>query len=87
MINVWEHVNPEAEAGQFCQVHNVSFPVLLDTTGEYPRQVGVRGVPYNIFVDEQGVVRALGGTTPDEMQQALMTLFGADPSQVAEAME
>jgi predicted DsbA family dithiol-disulfide isomerase len=49
--------------------------VLLDHTGEYARRLGVHGVPMNILVDQRGMVRAVGATTPDELRAALTTLF------------
>jgi predicted DsbA family dithiol-disulfide isomerase len=56
-------------------VHGLDHPVLLDHTGEYARRLGVHGVPMNILVDQRGMVRAVGATTPEEIRAALTTLF------------
>jgi predicted DsbA family dithiol-disulfide isomerase len=41
--------------------------VVLDETAEYARRLGIRGVPTNVFVDESGVVQALGASTFDDL--------------------
>ena len=76
MINVWEHADARAEAGRFCQVHGIDGTVLFDETGAYANEVGVRGVPFNLVVDEHGIVRAGGVTTPQEIAEVLRRLLG-----------
>jgi hypothetical protein len=75
MINVWEHLNPAAEARHFCEVHGIEGTVLLDKTGEYIDRLGIRGVPTNVLVDEHGTVRAVGVTTPEEITTELTALL------------
>ena len=75
MVNVWEHVDPRREALHFCKIHNIRGLVLLDTTGEYIARLGLRGVPHNVVVDKQGIVRAVGMTTPDEVRTTLTRLL------------
>jgi len=45
--------------------------ILLDETGEYARALGVRGVPTNIVVDENGIVRAFGVSRLEELHAAI----------------
>lgn len=75
MVNVWEHLDARAEALHFCRIHNIDGPVLLDETGAYIEQLGIRGVPMNVVVDEHGEVRAVGATTPEELQAVLSELL------------
>jgi len=75
MVNVWEHVNPRKEALHFCEIHSINGPVLLDETGDYARQVGLPGVPWNIVVNKKGIVQAVGATTPDEVRATLTKLL------------
>ena len=75
MVNVWEHTNAREEARHFCEVHKIQGPVLLDTTGEYIRRLGLRGVPNNIVVNKRGIVQAVGATTPDEVRATLTKLL------------
>lgn len=37
----------------------VSYPVLLDATGQTARLYRVRGIPFNLFIDSQGVISAI----------------------------
>ena len=75
MVNVWEHRDARSEALHFCEVHKIKGPVLLDVTGEYIGRLGVRGVPMNIVVDKNGIVQAVGTTTPDEIRATLTKLL------------
>lgn len=75
MVNVWEHVAARREALHFCEVHGIAGPVLLDESGDYIARLGLRGVPANLIVDEHGVVRAVGVTTPQEILRTLTELF------------
>lgn len=75
MVNVWEHVNAREEALNFCQIHSIEGPVVIDEHSEYIAQLGLRGVPMNVVVDESGTVQAVGATTPDEIRETLTKLF------------
>jgi len=75
MVNVWEHVNSREEALHFCKVHSIQGPVLIDAKGDYIAQLGLRGVPVNLFVNKKGIVQAVGMTTPDEVRSTLMRLL------------
>ena len=48
--------------------------VLLDETAEYARSLGVRGVPTNVVVDSDGVVREFGAARLDELESAIESL-------------
>lgn len=74
MINVWEHLNARAEALQFCQLYGIDGHVLLDEEGSYVQRLGVRGVPCNVLVGEDGVVRDVGITSPGDLWAALCRL-------------
>ncbi len=74
MINVWEHVNADAEARQFCDIYGLDGPVLIDDDGSYIARLGVRGVPANVVVDQDGIVRAVGATSPDELRAAIAAI-------------
>ncbi|GGX77256.1 hypothetical protein GCM10010510_22640 [Streptomyces anandii JCM 4720] len=78
MINVWENTDPRDEAANFVAVWDIGATVLLDGTGEYAALLGIRGVPTNVLVDEHGVVRLVGGTTPDELDAAVEELLDGD---------
>jgi peroxiredoxin len=51
-------------------------PILFDSNGEVSQQYRLQGLPYNFFVDEQGVLRAFkpGFLSPSEMQDNLAAL-------------
>ena len=74
MINVWEHVDAQKEAQQFCDIYGVEGPVLLDEDGSYIHELGVRGVPTNILVDEEGLVHTVGATSPEQLMAAIADL-------------
>ena len=76
LVNVWESVNARAEAQQFCATWGIEADVLLDESADYARRLGVRGVPTNVVVDEHGIVRAVGATTPADLRAAVSGLLG-----------
>lgn len=49
--------------------------VLLDESGRYAAALGIRGVPTNVCVDDHGVIRTVGATTPRELDIAVQTLL------------
>ncbi|WP_158709285.1 MULTISPECIES: TlpA family protein disulfide reductase [unclassified Streptomyces] len=46
--------------------------------GEYADRLGVRGVPTNVLVGADGIVRTVGGTTPAELHTAVRSLPARD---------
>ena len=75
---MWEGVDAFGEARQFCELWGVNGPVLVDEEAEFVRQLGIRGVPTNILVDEDGTVTCVGATTPPELEAAVRQLLGPD---------
>lgn len=74
-INVWEGVNAIEEARQFCMIYGIDGPVLLDDR-RYAEQIGIRGVPCNVFVDADGTVIDVGGVTPESLYASTRRLLG-----------
>ena len=81
-MDVWEGTEAEREAATYCQMWGIEATVLLDETAAYARQLGVRGVPTNVFVDERGIVQHVGASTPEELlhqaERLAPELRGAD---------
>jgi hypothetical protein len=77
-VDVWEGGNAAEEAGDFCDIWDVTGTVLLDEDGEYARALGVRGVPTNVFVDADGTVTAVGAVRPEELYAETRRLLGDD---------
>lgn len=71
MINVWESLDSAHEARTFCDIHGITTPVLIDESGQLIEQMQVRGVPFNLVVDESGTVVGAGLTHPDELVELL----------------
>lgn len=76
-----------AEAKRFADLWSVDGPVLVDADGSVAAQLGVRGVPTNIFVDADGTVTEVGAMTPAGLEAAARRLLGPgadiDPPAVA----
>lgn len=51
--------------------------VLIDEQAALADRLGVRGVPANVFVDADGTVLAVGGTTPADLEAATVRLLGS----------
>lgn len=77
-MDVWEGVNAYNEARTFCELWGVEGTVLVDEAGELVEQLGVRGVPTNILVDEDGTITCVGASTPRELEEAVQALLGSD---------
>jgi hypothetical protein len=67
LVDVWEGSEAAVEARQYCKMWGIEATVLLDETAAYARMLGVRGVPTDVFVDERGMVRAVGATGAQEL--------------------
>jgi hypothetical protein len=67
LVNIWEGQGAAEEAAGYCQRWGIEGTVLLDETAAYPRALGIRGVPTNVFVDEAGIVQAVGASTSEAM--------------------
>ena len=75
---MWEGVDPFTEARNFCELWGVEGPVLVDEDGSFVEQLGIRGVPTNILVDDDGTVTCVGASTPAELEAAVRRLLGPD---------
>jgi peroxiredoxin len=72
----------ETGAVEFVQELGLTFPVLLDRTGEVGYQYQLRSLPTTFFVDRQGVIRQviLGGPMSEvTLQTALESLLSEEP--------
>lgn len=56
------------DAAEFVKELGVTFPVLLDTTGQVSRSYALRAMPTTYFIDRQGIIReiVLGGPMSEE---------------------
>lgn len=79
MINIWENGDATREARDFVARWDVRGTVLLDETGQYAAALGIHGVPSNLVVDANGVVRAVGVATPAELEAVAGRILGAGP--------
>lgn len=70
MINIWESTGAAREARDFAAIWDLRGTILLDETGQYAAALGIRGVPSNVVVDANGIVRAVGVATPAELEAA-----------------
>ena len=77
-MNVWEGVDPFKEARDFCQLWGIEGPVLVDADGTFVAELGIRGVPTNVLVDEDGTVTCVGASTPPALEAAVRRLLGPD---------
>jgi hypothetical protein len=56
---------------RFREMWGIGATILLDESGDYARQLGIRGVPTNVLVDDDGVVRDVGLVRLDELHAAV----------------
>lgn len=75
---MWEGTDAFTEARTFCKLWGVKGTVLVDERGALVEKLGIRGVPTNVLVDVDGTVRAIGASTPRELESAVRELLGPD---------
>jgi redoxin len=75
LIDIWEGSDPRPEVERFCEMWGIEGTILLDETADYARSLGVRGVPTNILVDADGIVRDVGLVRIDELHSAVDALL------------
>jgi protein-disulfide isomerase len=75
LIDIWEGSDPRPEVERFCEMWGIKGTILLDETAQYARSLGVRGVPTNILVDADGIVRNVGLVKIDELHAAVDSLL------------
>jgi hypothetical protein len=71
LISVWEGSDARPEVERFRKLWGIGATILLDESGDYARQLGIRGVPTNVLVDADGVVRDVGLVRLDELHAAV----------------
>lgn len=62
----------------FIQELNLTFPILLDKTGDVSAGLyGLRGLPTSYFIDQGGTLRRIqiGGMTPEQLNENLATIL------------
>ena len=78
LIDVWEGSDPRQRALDYRDRWGIEGTILVDETGDYARQLGVRGVPTNVLVDSTGVVHAFGAGNPEELHMLVDELLLGD---------
>jgi hypothetical protein len=76
LISVWEGAGAQEEARRFSEMWGLEGTILLDEAADYARRLGIRGVPTNVFVDGEGIVRAVGASTTAELYATADRLLG-----------
>ena len=71
LISVWEGSEARPEVERFRELWGIDATILLDESGDYARQLGIRGVPTNVLVDADGIVRDVGLVRLDELHAAV----------------
>jgi thiol-disulfide isomerase/thioredoxin len=68
----------EALVQPFVEEFGLTFPVLLDKTGEVVSRYRVRGIPTTVFVDREGIIRSVYLGPMDEaiLEKQLSVLLG-----------
>jgi len=71
----------ESAAAEFAREFGLSFPIVLDRTGEVSRSYLLRALPTTFFIDREGIIRkvVLGGPMSETtIQTAVEELLGSD---------
>jgi cytochrome c biogenesis protein CcmG/thiol:disulfide interchange protein DsbE len=71
-----------AAAQVFVDEHDLTFPILLDSTGEVSSQYRLRSLPTTFFIDPQGIIQQviIGGPISEAtLQVAVEILLGEAP--------
>ena len=71
LVSVWEGSEARPEVERFREMWGIEATILLDESGDYARQLGIRGVPTNVLVDADGVVQDVGLVRLDELHAAV----------------
>jgi hypothetical protein len=75
LVCVWVGSDARPEVERFRELWGIDATILLDESGDYARQLGIRGVPTNVLVDADGVVRGVGLVRLDELHAAVDRLI------------
>ena len=74
LVSVWEGSEARPEVERFREMWGIDATILLDESGDYARQLGIRGVPTNVLVDADGTVVDVGLVRIDELEAAVARL-------------
>ena len=74
LVDIWEGTEARPEVERFCEMWGIKGPLLLDPDETLARELGVRGVPTNVVVDSDGVIREFGAARLDELERAIELL-------------
>ena len=68
---------PREQVARVAGKLGISYPVLLDISGEVARRYGVNGLPASYLVDRSGLLHArlLGGVSGERLEQILVGLL------------
>lgn len=77
MLNVWEGLEGPVEGRRFVELWGIEGTVLFDDKG-VAEQLGIKGVPTNIFVRPDGTVLEVGASTPEDLEAAVRRLLGPE---------
>ena len=75
MVSVWEGADARENVAAYCELWGIEGTVLLDESGAYVRELGIRGVPTNVLVDESGTIRAVGLSNPEALEAEIEILI------------
>lgn len=80
VVGVLFQETSQQNARQFIASHKLNYPNLVDPKLDAAIAYGVAGIPETVFIDAQGVVRAIdrGGLTRERLNQGLQTI-GVEP--------
>jgi cytochrome c biogenesis protein CcmG/thiol:disulfide interchange protein DsbE len=68
---------PGSTAASFLQLHNITYPIVLDTDGAVTLKYGITGLPQTVFITRQGTVasRVPGELTAQTLAHALQSIL------------
>jgi len=71
-VAIWAQEAPFKVAQAFVKKHRLTYLVLVDAEDKTPNLYGVEGVPTNVVVDKQGIIRYLqAGFDPEGIRRAI----------------
>ena len=71
-MGVWNQKDATAEAHEFVKRHRLTYPVVVDTDGSTVKRYAIEGVPTNIVIGKDGVIRYMrAGFEVDDLRQAI----------------
>lgn len=61
------------DVNTFQKVLDVTLSILMDETGDFMKKFGIRGTPYNVFINKEGVIKEIvhGGMTMEMLENSI----------------